>query len=220
MIIHKHPKGRYLLLAPIVFLVLNALFFQHATKEIQNALLYQKYIEIVHATKVLSEAVEADPERPWQDYERSIRNSVEYLDGLYQVYAGAYKLVDGKLTLFSNRVYETSPFDPLDYEKLREKVFMQDSGYIIVEYLPDYQTNLELHVYFMWMPLHSAQNERYLIITGVSRNSVETTIALWISIGQWVSMGITYILLTWMIILLARFGQAGCQKEGDKLKRE
>ena len=88
---------KYLVLSPIVYLLLSSFFFMYASKEIQNSLMQEKYFEIVHAVDMLAAAVEANPDKTWQDHERNIVDSVEYLDRLYQVYAAAFEPANGEL---------------------------------------------------------------------------------------------------------------------------
>jgi len=90
----NNRKRKYLTILPFVFLILNAFYYMHASDEIQNTLLQEKYEEITNAVDMLAAAVEANPERVWQEHEHNIRDSVEFMDQLYQLYAGAYKLID------------------------------------------------------------------------------------------------------------------------------
>ena len=125
-------KRKYLLLLPVVFLIFNALYYRYATKEIQRTLLMEKHVEIVDAVNMLAAAVDANPEREWFNHERNIHDSVEYLDKQYQVYAGAYKLVDGQLELITERFYETSPFEPLEFREFCEAISTQEYGSLII----------------------------------------------------------------------------------------
>ena len=101
---------KYLLLLPLFVLVFNAVFFMHATREIEGAMIREKYTEITHSIDMLAAAVEANPSRIWLDHERNIVSSVEYLDRLHQVYAAAYKTVDGGLVLVTERFYANRAF--------------------------------------------------------------------------------------------------------------
>ena len=195
---------KYLLLLPILFLVAGALFFRFANREIQNALLQEKYVEIVHSVDMLAAAVEANPGRLWQDHERNITDSVEYLDQLYQVYAAAYRPVDGGFTLITERFYETSPFEPFDFCEFTDAINGQDSGGIVIGYAPEGQAYRELYIYFRWMPLYSQPDERYLVIGGVSVHSVTVSVPQWVSAGQLANMGVTFALQIFCVLLYLR----------------
>jgi hypothetical protein len=165
---------------------------------------------------MLAAVVDADLNREWFDHERNIQNSMEFLDRLYQVYGSAYKIADGQLVLITERFYETSPFEPLEFPEFWDAIFTQESGSLIIGYTPEGQDYRDLHLYFRWMPLYFPADERYLVIAGVSKDSITSTLALWVSIGQWVSMAITFLINAWLITLLARLGYIYEERDGDK----
>jgi len=216
MNIFTDSKRKYLLLIPIVVLVFNAVYFQYATKEIKAAMLQEKFVEVKNELNMLAAAVEANPERIWLDYEKNIVDSVEFLDMLYQVYGAAYKLVDGEFSLITERYFETSIFEPLDFPEFIQSILTEESGSIVIGYAPERQNYRELHLYFRWMPIYSPQNERYLVIAGVSELSVVTEIPLLVSIGLWVSTAVTFLLNVWLIILLTRLGYIYDQRKDEK----
>ena len=199
-------RKKYLILLPVVVLLLNSLYFLHATREIQKALLQEKYVEIVNAIDMLGAAVEATPERHWLDHESNIHDSVVFLDSRYQVYGSAYKMVDGQYTIITERFYETSPFTPFEFSAFRDAVATQESGHLIIGYTPENQSFRELHLYFRWMPTYSSTQERFLLVAGVSRYSITANVSLWVSAGQWIGMLVTFVLNVWLIMLLARIG--------------
>ena len=80
--------------------------------KIQTEFLNEKIMELADRTEMLAAGIESNPEIPWYEHEANIVSAVEYIDRLYQVYAEAYKIVDGELVLISDRHYETSIFDP------------------------------------------------------------------------------------------------------------
>jgi len=212
----NNGSGKKLLLLPVAFLVLNALFFSHATQEIEKTLLKGKYLDAINFVDMLAAAVEATSDRDWRDHEKNIRDSVEFVDRLHQVYAGAYKRIDDELVLFTERYYETSVFEPLDYAPLMDAINSEDYGRIVIGYTPEEQGYRELHIYFRWMPLYSPTGERYLVVVGVSRLSVEPIIARWVSIGKLASMVMTFLLNIWLVIMLTRLGYVYEEREGDK----
>jgi len=212
----NHKMKKYLMLLPVVFLILNALYYQYAVRRIQDTMLQEKNVEICDTIDMLSAAVDATPERKWYDHEENIIGAMEDIDRLYQVYGAAYKTVDGELVLITDRVYETTIFDPLDYPEFVNAIKTQDSGDLIIGYTPENQTYRELHLHFQWMPLYSGPDERYLVVGGVSKYSIITKIPVMVSVGQWVSMAITFIINAWLIILIVRLGYIYVQRKGDK----
>jgi len=181
--------------------------------------LKEKYEEIINAVDMLEAAVDANPKREWQEHERNIRDSVEFMDKLYQVYAAAYKPVGDNIVLITERFYETSPLEPFDSKDFRDAIILQEKGTLTIGYAPENQTYREMLLYFRWMPVYTSPNERYLVVAGVSQYSVTVSISLWVSIGQWVSMAITFLLNAWLIILLIRLGYIYEQRGENKWRR-
>jgi len=77
-----------------------------------------------------------------------------------------------------------------------------------------------LHLYYRWMPLYSPEHERFLVIGGVSSYSVTKNVSLWVSVGQWVSMIITFALNIWLVLLITRLGNVYESRTGDKWREE
>ena len=198
-------RKRYVFLLPIVFLLLNAYFFQYASREIRNSILREKYVDTVNQVESLAAAVEANPERLWEDHELNIRYSVEFLDSLPMTFAAVYKPVAGKWIRISERDFATD-FDPLVYEAFLEAVDAQESGSLDVGFTPESGPFRVMHLYFRAMPLYSPLENRYLVVTGVSTHSIVTPIPALVSAGQWISMGVTFVLNAWLIVMISRVG--------------
>ena len=211
---------KYLLLVPILFLLVNALYFKKASQEINRALLEKKYNEVVAQVNMLAASVEADEARTWQEHERNIIDSVEYLDKQYQVYAVAYVPDERGLELITRRHYETSPFNPFEYGEFKASIKGSDSGKITIGYTPENQVYRDLHIYYRWMPVYSSPAERYLVVGGVSEHSVTVPIAEWVSMGQIISMLATFAINMALILLVIRLGRIYDRRGGDKWRGE
>ena len=207
---------KYILIAPMLFLVFSAVFFSRANKEIKQSLMQEKYYEIIHAVDMLGAAVEANPDRPWGDHERNIVDSVEYLDGLEQVYAAAYEPTDSGLALITDRTFETSIFEPFDYSEFVEMIGEKESGTITIGYTPEHQSYRELYIYFRWMPVYSAPHSRYLVVAGVSEHSIIVKVGAWVSMGQAVHMAATFLLNEALVAVFVVLGDVWPQRAGDK----
>jgi len=199
-------KKRYLFLLPVVILLLNVLVGQYAFRKTETTMLKEKLIEVTNSIDVLAAGIESDTERPWYEHEQRIIGSVEFLDGLYQVYGGAYKMAGGELTLITARTYETSAIEPMEYPEFAETVYCEKAGGYIIGYTPEKQTYRELHLYFRWIPINNTPGEQFLVVGGVSKYSIVSQISIWVYIGQWLSIGVTFILNCWLIALFVRNG--------------
>ena len=174
----------YMRLATMLVLAAAALI---VPMQIEDAFLRERVATTTDAVDMLAAGVEAFPGRPWYDHELNIRDAVEHLDQLYQVYAAAFKSVgDGGPVQITGRYYETSPFEPYDYSEFAEAASSMERGHIVVNYAPENQGYRDLHLYFRWMPLYSGSGERYLVVTGVSKHSIISRAYVWLTIGLWV----------------------------------
>jgi hypothetical protein len=210
-----------LILLAVVLLLGNAIFLRHATFEMNDALLREKINDAVAFVDMLGAAVDANIERPWLQHEMNIRNSVEYMDGMYQVFAAAYEQTDGGLMLTTHRDFETSIFEPLDYPEFTAAIAKNDSGHLVIGYTPERQEYRNLHLYFRWMPLYSDWPHRYLVVAGVTNLSVATSIADWVTFGWVASMGVYFLVLLAVVIVVARVGYVYDHRSGaDKWRKE
>ena len=155
-------------------------------KELENAFLNERVVTMTDAVDMLAAGVEAEPARPWFDHELNIRDAVEHLDRVEQVYAAAFKVVGGRPVRFTERHYETSPFEPFSYAELEDAIQCRDYGHVIITYTPEGQQVRDIHVYFRWMPLYSEAGEKYLVVTGVSKYSIVSNAYVLLSVGLWV----------------------------------
>ena len=201
----KENLRRALLILPVVVLVFNSYYYKYKTNEITDAMLHEKLVSVTDAVDMLAAAVEGNTERAWSDHELNVRNSVEFLDDLYQVYGAAYKPDgNGKLTLITKRVFETSVFEPFDYPEFTEAVTSHNYGNIVIGYAPQGQDWRELHIYYRWTPLYAPPDERYLVVAGVSRYSIVTHIPLLESTDKWVNTAVIFGLAVLQTVMLQR----------------
>jgi hypothetical protein len=202
----KNNRGKYLLLLPVVFLVLNALFFRYATQEIQKALLNERYVEIVNFVDLLAMSVEENSDNQWLDHMDNVRDTVEFLDKMPHVYAGAYHRVDSLYILISERFFATSHFEPFDYSVFQDALYSQERGTIVIHHEYDGELYGDMHLYFRSIPNPSTERELVLVVAGVSTNSITTSVSLWVSAGQWINTGITFVINVWLISIIVRVG--------------
>ena len=209
----KKIVARYLLLVPIIWLLISAVWFWRENITTERALLMEKFDQAVTLTESLAAAVEANTDRKWLDHEQNIRNCAEYIDSLYQVFGAAYKPFmeayayrqdGGSLELITEREYETSPFEPLQYAEFTKAVGENEKGTITINYKPEKQDYRDLHMYYRWMPLYSSPKERFLVVVGVSKYSVVSTIPMWKTIGQIANILVTFAFNVCAVIAICR----------------
>gem|GEM_PF-2897249 len=216
-------KRKYLVLLPIAFLLFNALYFQYAAGKIGEVMLREKQVEIEDMVNMLADAIEVNAATGGRRNEHFIVSSMESIDRIYRVYGEAYRLEpDGSLTLITERFQEPingreqAFFSPLDHAGFAQAVFAQDSGNMVLLFSPEPDIKHEIHIYFRWMPLLTGAEERYLVVSGVSRYSIVTQIPFWVSAGQWANTAVLFALTVWLVTLIARLGHIYDQRMGEK----
>ena len=150
---------------------------------------------------MIGAAVDADIDREWYEYGENIRVAVEYIDRLYHVYASVYRVSDGQFDLISDRYYEDfEEFDPFKHPEFMQAIAENDYGDIVVLFKPERNPYINVHIHYRWMrpSPDSGIDWEYLVIAAATVNSINTQIPFWISIGQWVSMIVTFLLTLWL----------------------
>jgi len=194
-------------LVPILFLLFNAIYFKNVTKQIEEALVAEKNVAMHDLLDMMFVAVQANPDRDWEEHEKNIQHSIRFVDSLYMVFAAAYKPNEDcfDLVLITERNYATN-FNPLEFDRFQTAIHEADSGDLVISFIPTMGVEegnvVTYHLYFRWMPMYTPANQRYLLVTGVSKHSVVTRIPILISAGQWVNTFITFALNATMIVIV------------------
>ena len=194
---------RYVILMPIVFLLLNAYYFEHASKQIQDAIMNEKRVEVENHVKMLAAVANQDANRHWINNKRNIVQAAEYIDSHPMVFAGAYKRENGSLKLISERNEETM-FDPLRYSEFFSAIAKNESGRLELPFARDDEAQRTWYVYYHHMPLYAAPENRFLVVTSISDQSITTPIPLWESAGQWATMALTFLLNIILVVKIAK----------------
>jgi len=211
-----HRRYKYLLLIPIAVLILNVMLLQFALGENDKAMLDEKYISIFRYIEMLGAGVDANPERLAIDHAKNIKDYIESVDKIYQVFAEGYKHTENGLERFTERFYETSMFEPLDHPEFVEAVEGSECGKIIIGFLPEEQEFRDMHLYFRWMPLYSAKEDQYLAVGGVSKYSITARPSPWVNIGNMTTIGINFVLQIILIVWLSQVGYVYGRRGGGK----
>ena len=202
----RETRWKYLLLIPLVCLLLSGANILGSVRKIYEILLDEKHKQIVNFVELLTKNVDGDAKRGREGYVATIREQTEYIDRMLQIYAAAYRLQGDKLILITDRHFETSAFEPLDFPGLVEAVTRPgaDKGGFVAGYMPEGQGYRELRLYYRWMPTVPDVSERYLVLAGVSEYSIASEMALRFSVGQWANMMLTFVLNVCLILFFLR----------------
>jgi hypothetical protein len=221
-----HGNQRYLLLIPIVFLLLFSIYNWYSTKEIQKALLQEKYNELVLGVDVIADLIDeficTDKDWGIYDYESKIKSVVVRIDESHQAFASVYGYQNGRLVMLTERKGEFVTFEPLNYPEFIKSITRMESGRLLLEYSAREYDKQDMHLYFRWIPFFDEPNGPILVVTSVSYDSISVPMALWVSIGQWVGLFVTFILETFLILMICKInnvkvcakwkrGESGCE---------
>ena len=206
-------KKKYLFLIPIVFLLMNAYYFQHVSEQIHDTILSEKRREVDNNIKMLAAVANQDEGRPQIDHEPNIVKAVEYLNSLPMTFAGVYKRVNGSLTMISKRNEEIM-FNPIRYSEFFDKIAKNESGYLELPYMENGKAKENWHLYFQFIPQYAPLENRFLVVTAIADRSVVNRIPLLESAGQWGSTVLTFLLNVILVVKITKKRQTA---EGRKV---
>lgn len=193
-----NTKWRFLLLIPMVILIINAFYFRYLSNEMTEIMVSQKLVEVTDGINMIA-AVALTENNP----EDTIKIGASFLDKLHYMYCGAFEQTNDGLKLISSRTMDTG-FDPLKYSQFAENVFANKHGNLTIGFTPDGQTYRELRMYFCWAPINASPQEQYLLVGGVSEESVVTKIPEMVTLGAMFNIFGTFLLNLCLVILLCR----------------
>jgi len=215
MAYRRNRRWKSIVLIQFVVLILIVAFCMYASGEIKNALLRTKFDDMVVFVESLNAAMEANTGRPAREHEAYIHTAIERLDREAQLFAAVYQQLDGELTIVTERWYETSPLDLLARPEFLEAISEDTFGKLVIGDTPEGQQYRDNLVYFRWMPVHSNDESRCLMVVAVSYLCIDPAPLLWVAIGQWMCIGLTFGLSVWLALLLVRMGPAYDQHEDE-----
>ena len=214
----NHKWGRYLLLIPIIFAVAVCFYFANLTKEIDHALLEEKFLEkrlnVDIIAGQLDEYIAADADWGVYNYQRILSQGLAYLDAQPFTFAALY---NERLENVSERTASyTDLFEPLGYHEFMAAVTENESGTAVLSYKPPEAEARDMHIYYRWMPTDAELKGRFLAVIAVSKYSVATTAAAWVGWGAAIQTIVTTLLNIIMVAIIVRMGTLYGKRQGEK----
>ena len=213
-------KTKYLFIAVILVLVAFCGYFNYAFNCIYDTMLQEKIIDRQLDTDIVCTQIDKfiENDNDWNSYDyASILSAVAYfMDAAHR--SGSYtELFDHNLNGLSKRspLFEGAPFDPRDYPELIEAVNANESGHVTVSFDKVDVPEHDLHLYFRWIPTDNTLENRLIIITGVSKFSINTAIGDEIIYGAVVLIIITAIFNIGTVIMLCQLGYIRNLRKGS-----
>ena len=218
----SHKFGRYLLLLPLLIAVVGMLYFSSVTREINQTLLEEKYLEKQLELDLIDNLVDQliirDEDWGIYDYQALLNDSIELLDAQPFTFAALY---DEMLENLSHRTGSyTNLYDPFAGTTFKEEVLANESGNFIAPFKPDGEAERDMHIYFRWVPTNTELNNRYLTVVAISEYSVSNHAGDWIGWGAIWLLGTVTLLNVGMILAVVRLGHIYSQRRGDKWRGE
>jgi len=209
----NHAKYKYLILIPLIFLILNAVYYRYMMAEINNKLLQEKFNQVAADVDILGQSITefVNTDHDWgvYDYADKVSNLTTAIGALPHTVAEVYQQTGDGLIMLSQKTTDTEErsFDPRRYQQFNAAVAKQEQGQMVLDFTAGRQKPQPMYLYFRWIPTGPKFENRFLVVVAVSRQSVTTPMALWVSIGQWASMAITFLLETWLVLLVSSLGR-------------
>jgi len=197
-------RGKWALLLPLVLLCCLILLIKINDDTTHKIMLYEKYVSIQDTVDSFAEAGNATSARTPEEFERHIlREAVESLDRRPYVYGALFGLTsNGKLARLSERYaenYAHASFDVPNYPEFIEMAMEQESGYITLKVTDSPLGEHDALVYYRWTPMKFEPQDRLLIVGGVTRYSVRTSIPAVINLSLWAAAFATAIMAFYVI---------------------
>ena len=198
---------KYLVLLPLVYLIVGVYFYRDTTEKIDNALLLQKYDEVVHAVDMISTSIDAltakDADWGLYDYDPYVNSATQYVDELFQVFGAAYRVRDGEFKLISLRSAEQEEFDPLKYQEFLDAADDDESGGMRLQFKPESLPEREMWLYFRCMPTPPGLANRYLAAAAVSMDSITVPMASTVAASQMINIAVVLGLTIWYVAIIS-----------------
>jgi len=209
---------KYLFLVAFLILIGFCVYFYFSITHTEEMMLHEKLIDRESVVDVICETIDrfVEADNDWGDYnyQAVLSSVVTRLDGEMDVYA---ELFDANLRGVSRRIqtYEESPFELTDYPELIQEMGENEHGEVTVRYDKPGVTPHDIHIYYRWAPTDASQQNRLLIVLGISKFTLYNKISAWVVYGAAALIVITAVFMLAAIMLLCRLGSVYTQRRGD-----
>ncbi|MDR2649564.1 MAG: hypothetical protein LBB94_07600 [Clostridiales bacterium] len=197
-------RRKYLFLLPAAVMIAFCFYFSQLTKEIEHNLLREKHEEKKLVVSMLARQLDAfiqmqtESEPAYDAHMRALKVAIEDLDRTHMTFA---RLYDADFTPLSDRIDDTS-FDPWEYAAFKKTVRETVSGELELYFDPPGEQGRTALVYYQWTPTQAQPENRFLIVTAISKNAIVTRVAHWVNGGTLVLIAITTLLNMAMVLKL------------------
>jgi len=214
-----NDKRKYIFAVAILILIAFCWYFYFAFNHVENLLLHEKIIDRQFDTDLMCTQIDlfVDKSNDWgiYDYTSILSFIVSYMDAISGRSSYA-ELFNADFDSLSERsvFFTGAPFDLKEHPELIEEIRANETGNITVLFDKEGIPPHELYLYYRWIPTDSMVENRLLIITGVSKYSVNTDIGVEIIFGAVALIIVSAIFIISTVILLCQLGYIRTLRKG------
>jgi hypothetical protein len=185
-----HKKTRqYVLFGATIILGLATWYFYAAAGYMQDALLNERLRAVERDISYICGGVDylvAADGGVWkyEKYQTMLEHVTTLVDATENVYA---ELLDANYNRLSERVVSehnevSLNFDPRVYDDLMARIKQEESGTMTIPHTIE-NGEVDVHLYWRWIPTGVQHQNRVLFIAGVTKYSVSMQMASWLTYG-------------------------------------
>jgi hypothetical protein len=157
-----------------------------------------------HIAELLDSFIETDNDWSEYDYSPTVETAVGHLAALPNTFTSVYRISEDRLILeYEPNMQWYEQFDPLTHNKFVNSAIARERGSLHFK-ASESDGSKTIWLYYRWIPTDKALDDRYLLVAAISKDSITIPLSLWVSVGQWISMGVTFILNIWLVIILSQ----------------
>jgi len=199
-------KMKYLFLAPITVLIIFAILNQSALTRLNSELFDNKknaaQAEIDHLANIVESLNEYDVNLSKDGYENILISEIKKINSNENVFAALYDQ-NLKPVSYGSAVSQYVSFDPAQFPQFNRDVINGQYGWLKnLSYTNANLQTMPLDVYYRQTPVNASGTERYIMVVGVSGESVTIPLNTWLTTGMILQLAVTFIMNMVFILFL------------------
>lgn len=217
-------KMKYLFLVPIMMIILFAWLNRTEIARLRNELFELAKVERQSEIDLIANMIDKENELGMDfrksDYEILLSDYLANLSISRNVFTGLY---DSRLNLIADNKIKVDgkDFDPL----LQDNFFIvtiRESGWITSNLFSENGQTSEapIHMYYRWVPNTSLSDDNFLMVVGVSHDSIAIDPGRLLTMGMIIQMVVTFIINMIFVLLLCYLGKIYRSRKGEKWRAE
>jgi len=212
---------KYILLLPLLVLGGFCIYFPIAQESTETLLVQELALErqqsIGTICSVINNFIAKNPE--WDGCEETLVSIIEYIDQNYKTtFAQVYDHDLNALTKVSPGARGGQKHDPLNYSQFISAVTAARSGSgqgdLVYWYENPEAGGRDVYISFRWVPMSRDVSERYLVVLGVSKYSINSNINSGLQKGAIALIFTTSVIVIMSIVMLTKLGRIYESRKG------